>query len=179
MSRIHAPRGPTSSVSGVEKEREREREEPTLLALLLCHPRYWRSFLAVSRAISSKRKHREITIVRADSSSGRKVVQPNRTRDTRLLVIDFIRIVNLPRHPVILKPEICSLWPLSIYGKRKIFFFFSSHAIEPTSSRQRMQSYVWASRIFFFFSYFERIIYWEYTVKILERNMKYLRSYST
>ena len=179
MSRIHAPRGPTSSVSGVEKEREREREEPTLLALLLCHPRYWRSFLAVSRAISSKRKHREITIVRADSSSGRKVVQPNRTRDTRLLVIDFIRIVNLPRHPVILKPEICSLWPLSIYGKRKIFFFFlkSRYWTDVFTSKDAVLCLGFKN--LFFFSYFERIIYWEYTVKILERNMKYLRSYST
>ena len=30
-----------------------------------------------------------------------------------------------------------------------------------------------------FVTYFERMIYWEYTVKILDRNMKYLRSYST
>ena len=30
-----------------------------------------------------------------------------------------------------------------------------------------------------FFTYFGSIIYWEYTVKILDRNMKYLRSYST
>ena len=34
-------------------------------------------------------------------------------------------------------------------------------------------------KIDFFFTYFETIIYLEYTVKILDRNMKYLRSYST
>ena len=30
-----------------------------------------------------------------------------------------------------------------------------------------------------FFTYLESIMYWEYTVKSFDRNMKYLRSYST
>ena len=55
------------------------------------------------------------------------------------------------------------------------------YLISNNTNNIRVKDVVWCSGLkkSMFFTYFESIIYWEYTVKILDQNMKYLRSYST